>query len=197
MKTADLKKYLKLEVPGVPVAARVVDPASVVTAPWVAFKCLYGCNDQTWMCPPYSPDFKRTREVLDSYRRGILFHFPVRPEVSTILLGKVRKDAILKLESEIFKDGYYKAYTFASGPCLVCLSPAEAERAGKEKRKPRDWCGRKTGANSECIQRDKARPSMEACGIDVYATARNNGFPIAPLRTRHETRNHYSLIMVD
>jgi hypothetical protein len=38
---------------------------------------------------------------------------------------------------------------------------------------------------------------MEGCGIDVYQTARNNGFPIRTLRERTETRNTYCLMMVD
>jgi hypothetical protein len=38
---------------------------------------------------------------------------------------------------------------------------------------------------------------MESCGIDVYQTARNNGFPIQPLRHKGETQNLYCLMLVD
>lgn len=38
---------------------------------------------------------------------------------------------------------------------------------------------------------------MESCGIDVYATARNNDFPIQTLRTLSETQNLYCLMLVD
>jgi len=38
---------------------------------------------------------------------------------------------------------------------------------------------------------------MEACGIDVFQTARNNGFPIETLREEQETRNTYCLMLVD
>jgi hypothetical protein len=38
---------------------------------------------------------------------------------------------------------------------------------------------------------------MEACGIDVYKTVRDNGFPIEVLRTREEERNIYGVILVE
>jgi hypothetical protein len=37
---------------------------------------------------------------------------------------------------------------------------------------------------------------MEACGIDVFKTARDNGFPIEVVRTREEPKNVYGLILV-
>jgi len=44
---------------------------------------------------------------------------------------------------------------------------------------------------------DQARPSMESCGIDVFQTARNNGFYIDTLRDKSETQNNYCLMLVD
>jgi len=38
---------------------------------------------------------------------------------------------------------------------------------------------------------------MESSGIDVFQTARNNGFGIVPLRERNETRNIFCLMLVD
>jgi hypothetical protein len=38
---------------------------------------------------------------------------------------------------------------------------------------------------------------MEACGIDVFKTARGNGFPIEVLRTREEERDIFGLILVE
>ena len=43
----------------------------------------------------------------------------------------------------------------------------------------------------------EARPSMEACGIDVFKTARDNGFPIEVVRSHEETRNIYGVILVE
>ena len=72
----------------------------------------------------------------------------------------------------------YKAFVFLAGPCNLC----------KE-------CGKIKG--TACLFGSKARPSMEACGMDVYQTARNNGFPIHPLRDKTETQNDYCLLLVD
>jgi hypothetical protein len=43
----------------------------------------------------------------------------------------------------------------------------------------------------------EARPSMEACGVDVYQTARGNGFPIQVVRTYEEGQNIFGLILAD
>jgi len=85
---------------------------------------------------------------------------------------------LVELEGDLFKDGYYKAFVFLAGPCHLC----------KE-------CGKMKG--EVCQFGYKSRPSMEACGIDVYQTARNNGFFIEPLREKEETQNIYSLMLVD
>jgi hypothetical protein len=38
---------------------------------------------------------------------------------------------------------------------------------------------------------------MEACGIDVFKTARDNGFAIEVVRTHEEERNLYGVILVE
>ncbi len=50
---------------------------------------------------------------------------------------------------------------------------------------------------SHCSFPEKARPSMEACGIDVFQTAHNHNLPLQTLRTMDETRNIYCLMLVD
>jgi predicted metal-binding protein len=82
----------------------------------------------------------------------------------------------VKLEIEIFLDGYYKAWSLVSGPCRLC-----------------EECDLST----PCRHGLEARPSMEACGIDVFKTARDNGFPIEVLRTREEERDIFGLILVE
>jgi hypothetical protein len=38
---------------------------------------------------------------------------------------------------------------------------------------------------------------MEACGIDVYATARANAFPIEVVRDETGDQNYYGLVLID
>jgi predicted metal-binding protein len=120
------------------------------------------------------------KRVLSCYQRAILFHLEL-PRIQ----GESRKknfasfvEAMVKLEGEMFKDGYYKALAILAGPCELC------EECAKPKGEP-------------CKFGQMARPSMEACGIDVYATARGNGFPIQPLHEKGETQNDYCLLLVD
>jgi predicted metal-binding protein len=43
----------------------------------------------------------------------------------------------------------------------------------------------------------EARPSMEACGIDVFKTARDNGFRIDVVRSHDDERNCYGVVLVE
>ena len=75
MEESDLKKYCENAIQDGATHAHVIHPGSVVTAPWVRFKCLYGCPYRTgYCCPPDTPTPEQTRAVLDSYVRAILFH---------------------------------------------------------------------------------------------------------------------------
>lgn len=180
MNDTDLEKYCAGALDSGITHAKPVDPAAVVTAPWVRMKCQFGCPgyDRSYCCPPHTPTPDQTRAILDSYHRAILFHVeaPHAPDRGKRIEKCYQR--LVGLEGEMFKDGYYKVFLFLAGPCRSCKECARLK-------------------NEPCVFRDKARPSMEACGIDVYATARNNGFHIRPLRAKTETQNHYCLMLVD
>jgi predicted metal-binding protein len=78
------------------------------------------------------------------------------------------------LEKEIFLDGFHKAFAMAAGPCELCAECAEY-----------------------CRHTEKARPAMEACGIDVYSTVRANGYPIKVVRTEDEAGNYYGIVLIE
>lgn len=148
--------------------AKVISPATVVTAAWVRFKCRYGCGGYgtSLCCPPHSPTPDETRAVLDGYMRALLLHCARGVDVT---------DLAATLEREVFLAGYYKAFAFGAGPCNLC---------------------RECNLES-CAHPYEARPAMEACGIDVFATARANGFPIEVVTDRGCEANHYGLVVVD
>jgi len=179
MDTSDLEFFCLEAVKAGATEAKVIDPNSVVTAPWVRYKCRFGCEGYgtSYCCPPDTPDYKRTRELLDSYRRAILIHFEAvgqrRPGLWNELSAR-----IVELEGDMFKTGYYRAFALLAGPCPICKECAKLK-------------------NEPCRFGRKARPSMEACGIDVYRTARNNGCFIQPLREKTDTQNNYCLLLVD
>ena len=154
--------------------AKVIDPRSIATAEWVRMKCQYGCPrfGMSHCCPPNTPTPDLTRKVIDSYQKAFLLH-------QRLGKGEKSKDfkaIIVRLEKEMFLDGYYKAWSMGAGPCHLCN---ECDPTGL------------------CKHGDEARPSMESCGIDVYKTARGNGCHIEVVRTHDDERNFYGVILVE
>jgi predicted metal-binding protein len=177
-----LEAYWEQITTGRPAEAKEIDPKSVVTAPWVRLKCQYGCPryGRGYCCPPDTPAPEQTRRILDSYNRAILFHLTAAKTESGNRIELIEDflARVVDLEGEMFKNGFYKAFAILSGPCTLC----------KE-------CGKLKG--TPCHSGYRARPSMEACGIDVYQTAWNNDFPLAPLKDKKESQNIYSLMLVE
>jgi predicted metal-binding protein len=162
--------------------ARIVSPESVVTATWVRLKCQYGCGGwgRRLTCPPHSPTPETTRKMLDEYSAAVLVHCPAggkSPTLQSLGDGAWRsiKSIVADLEREVFLTGHYKAFAFGSGPCDLC-----------------DECNLQS-----CEHPYQARPSMEAAGIDVYATARGNGFPIKVVKDETCEQNYYGLVLIE
>jgi predicted metal-binding protein len=61
---------------------------------------------------------------------------------------------------------------------------------------PCDLC-KECNLSGSCNHRLEVRPSMEACGIDVFKTARDNRFPIEVMYTRDEERNIFGSVLVE
>jgi predicted metal-binding protein len=155
--------------------AMVVQPSKVFTAPWVRMKCQFGCHryGQGHCCPPHTPTPAEMRRILDSYTHAILLH---RNWKEGVLRIDEFNDAAVDLELALFLDGYYKAWSMGSGPCRLC---------------------EKCNISGQCVHGSKARPSMEACGIDVFKTAREHGLPISVLRDRKDARHSYGIVLVE
>ena len=149
--------------------AKVVSTRKVFTGSWVRWKCRYGCDGygSSLLCPPYSPRPDETRRLLDEYAKAILIHCGPRTNVRRLVAA---------LEQKAFLGGFYKALGLACGPCELCPT-----------------CAFEKG----CRHADQARPAMEACGIDVFRTARQAGFPIEVVTSRSCTQNYYGLLLLD
>ncbi len=180
MPDADLAKYCTLAVERGVTAAKQIAPGSVITAPWVRLKCRFGCPvyNASHCCPPDTMTPEQTRTILDCYHRAILFHIEGSKAGGWKDRFRQLKVMLTDLEGEIFKDGHYKAFVYLSGRCQVCAECA----------KPKGY---------PCSFPARARPSMEASGIDVFQTVRNNGFEINTLRDKSETSNNFCLMLID
>jgi predicted metal-binding protein len=149
-------------------SAKIIEPGSIVTAPWVRLKCQFGCGryGKSHCCPPKTPTPSEMQSVIDCYTKGLLIHCRGKSNPTKI---------VVKLEKEIFLSGFYKALGFGAGPCRLC----------KE-------CG-----EGGCLHSELARPAMEACGIDVYSTAHNNAYPIEVLKDKCCEGNYFGLVLIE
>jgi predicted metal-binding protein len=173
-RTKDLAPYITMASQRGVDHALVVETSRVVTAPWVRMKCQFGCAGYglSLCCPPNTPTPDETRKILDSYTHGILLHRQIKK--GNKVVARLSETAV-DVEQALFLDGYYKAWTLGSGPCGRC----------------------KACTMEACVHADRARPSMEACGIDVFATARGCGLPIQVVKDRTDERNFYALVLVE
>lgn len=168
MEPTDLERFLARARELGALDAKVIDPRTVATAAWVRMKCRYGCGGYNQSyCCP-------PRTPTPPETRQVLDCY------SRAVLIHCNEDAeptriVADLEREIFLSGYYRALGFGSGPCDLCQE-----------------C-----AMDECTQPSRARPAMEACGIDVFATAHANGFEIEVVRDRSCAQNYFGLVLVE
>jgi predicted metal-binding protein len=165
-----IEKYIKLARRLGARDAKEISAGSIVTAPWVRVKCRYGCGGygQCLTCPPYSLTPQETASMLKDYQTAVLIHGDDHTDVTAIAA---------RVERRAFLDGYYKAFAMGSGPCRLC-----------------DECNLE---DEECLNPEDARPAMEACGIDVFQTARNNGFPLEVVKNRTCEQNYYGVVLIE
>ena len=85
------------------------------------------------------------------------------------------RQVLPELERAAFLAGFHKAFAMPSGPCFL----------------------RKTCDLASCQHPELARPSMEACGIDVYRTARASGLPIEVYADVDAEENYHGLLLLE
>ena len=150
------------------VEAKAIAPASIVTAAWVRLKCQFGCGGYNGsLCCP--PHSPTPEET-----RRVLDCYR-RAILVHCKPGVGVKALVVALEREAFLAGYYRALALGSGPCSLCEECSFAR----------------------CLHAPEARPSMEACGIDVFATVRANGFPIEVVTDHSCDQDYYGVVLVD
>lgn len=151
--------------------ARVISASSVKTAAWVRYKCQFGCSGfgQCFTCPPRSPAPHETQKIIDGYKKAILIQVTDREHTGVSEIAR-------KLEREAFLAGYHKAFALGAGPCMLC---------------------RECDFEGGCRHPEEARPAMEACGIDVFSTARANGMLIDTLETTRDKAHYYGLVLLE
>jgi predicted metal-binding protein len=165
-----MKKYEKYITRAKELGAKdaiIIPTNSIVTAEWVRLKCQYGCDG-------YGTSFKcPPNSPTPEQTKTILSDYKEALLVHVDELIDLN-EIVITLEKEIFFDGYYKAFGMGAGPCNICKKCSES-----------------------CTHPEKVRPSMEACGIDVYTTVRAHGFPIEVLKTKADKFNFYGVVLIE
>jgi len=150
------------------VRAKVIRAKDVVTGEWVRWKCQFGCGG--YGSSLVCPPHSPKPEETRRLLDG--YRWAVLFEAGR---GDPKKIAV-KLEREVFLRGYYKALGLGAGPCRLC-----------------ETCAFEEG----CRHPYQSRPAMEACGIDVYATVRKQGFEIKVVRTHKEPQHYFGMVLVE
>ena len=158
--------------------SKVIDTSQIVVDERVTLKCRiplcfgYGtCAN----CPPHCLEPQQMREILEKYKKAIVFNMHVAPEVIVREKATIKQRAgayvtaaniVDAIESAAFYDGHYLAVGFAAGSCksTFCYNAECAVLTGQK-----------------CRRALKSRPSMEAVGIDCYRLATSLGWQIYPI----------------
>ncbi len=180
---------------------KIISTKSVVVADWVRLKCRYGCSayGKHLCCPPYAPAPEETRRAISEYDTAILVRFVAKQKMD-LLPGHTHHSLwdsltqmhriIYELERKAFLCGFYKAFGMGALPCTLCdVCIAEKKLDKNETIYPFDML--------KCRHKDIMRPSMEACGIDVFKTLKNAGYSLTILKDYAESLVLFGMVLLD
>ena len=121
---------------------------TISMAHWMKLHCQYGCSQYGALltCPPYSPSTDEMTEILGNYDKALLINADPKANV---------RDIVVELEQHLREKGFSKAFALCSQPCDLC-APCTV--------------------TTVCQFPEKARPTLQSCGIDVNETIHNNGW---------------------
>ncbi len=128
--------------------AKVISTQSISMGHWMSLQCQYGCSQygSVLTCPPHTPNTDEMAEILAEYEKALLIN--ASPETNVREIG-------IHLEKYLKDKGSNKAFALCAQPCDLC-----------------DPCTVATN----CRYPEKARPTLQACGIDVNETIHKNGW---------------------
>ncbi|CCQ91369.1 conserved hypothetical protein [Nitrospina gracilis 3/211] len=131
--------------------AKVIPVHEITLGHWVRLRCQFGCSffNQRHTCPTFTPTSDEMGDILLSYRRAMMVEASNSADVHAL---------VLCLESRLREKGFFKAFGMGALPCDLC-----------------EVCT----IESNCKYPDRARPTLQACGIDVSQTLLNIGWDFA------------------
>lgn len=133
------------------IKAKIIHIKNITLGSWVRLKCQFGCPyyGKRFTCPSATPSSDEMAGILMDYEKAIVVELKSSSEVH---------DAVLNLENRYKQKGFYKAFALDALPCNLC-----------------EECT----IDTHCMYPEKARPTLQACGIDVPQTMSNIGWNFA------------------
>ena len=149
--------------------ALIINAKDIVLDPRTMLKCRFGCSGwgHNWTCPS-APGAVTVWEF-----GQIIKHYKKALLIHTHN-KRLAQDISFAIEKKAYTDGAY--FAFSLSDCAVC----------SECRYPKP-----------CRAYKKARPAMQAVGIDVFSTVRKQGLILKTLKNKDEQQNWYSLVLID
>jgi predicted metal-binding protein len=151
--------------------AIVIPAGDIIVDERVRLKCQIPLCDsfgRNLMCPPFLPSVAQFREALARYEQAVLIQVraSLKQTKGDPYLPARQLHRIVNMgEKYAFESGLRFALGLIGGCCRLCDTCVAADSA------------------RACRHPFKARPSMEAMGIDVQATAEKAGVPfVFPVR---------------
>jgi len=166
-----------------------LDAKSVVVDERARLKCCvpicddYGLN---LMCPPNVMSTQAFREILAKYNHAILIQIEV--PIPSEMMEEIRKaeDVAALYKSPSFLESYKKTFDPIKLKLYRTVHKVEAQAFALGYRFATGFIAGSCKLCNECVTINshepcrhpfRARPSMEAVGIDVFKTAENAGLP--------------------
>jgi len=167
--TKKIEKYVQMALEMGAEDALNISTEDLVFDPRTLLKCMYGCDDwgRNWTCPS-APNALKPWEAEKLLKR---YKHGILIHAKDF---KLAQDISFQIEIQAFFDGYHFAFSMSNCIlCETCCFPAP------------------------CRFPLKARPSMEALGIDVFATIKKIGLPLKTLKAKDKIPDCYTLVLLE
>jgi predicted metal-binding protein len=179
---------------------KVIKPSDLIVREWVRNKCLFGCDELRWYCPPFTKNPEETKKLLKEYKRALLIGFK---NIITEDQQRKAQITIFELEKLCFLNGYYKAFGLFPGPCKLCKKCSVSLHLNKIIKELTTLDNNLSSITFQslhkkyCRRSKEARPSMEALGIDVFSTLKKLGKEINIIKHKDEDFLSFGLILIE
>ena len=150
------------------VNAKVIPVKFIMLGRWMKLQCQYGCSyyGKRLTCPPFSPHPEDLSEILLDYQKALLIEAPSADRV---------REIVVTLEKNFKRKGLRKAFSLSALPCDLCENCT---------------------IDSVCQFPEIARPTLNACGIDVHQTVNQAGWELEPGQTTCSENYPFGMVLL-